>query len=135
MKKILKFVLAGMFSVVFIFTSVIPVDAAQTSLNAYADGPTIDSDTIQIGEVECYLYGSASCVEAGLLGNSCYWKARQYGDLADAGTNTYVSFGSNGSVANIMGKVKMVIASKAQTYEKNAGPIPKYTQATTVLYY
>lgn len=133
MKKLIKFISASILSVALMFSSVMPISAQQTDICAYASGETVSADTVIIGE-QCYLYGSASCTES-TLGNPCQWKAKQYGDLAAAGTNTYASFGHGTSYTNIMSKTKMVIGSVAQTYEKSAGVPHHYTQANTRLYY
>lgn len=134
MKTIIKFISVMTLSAAFMICFVMPVSASEKDISAYASEPTVSADTVTVSQ-ECYLYGSAACTDSGLLGNPCQWKARQYGDLAAAGTGTSASFGEGTSYTNIMSKTKMVIGSVAQTYEKKVGMPHHYTQANTRLYY
>lgn len=134
MKMIIKFISAMTLSVALMVGSAMSASASEKDISAYASGPTVSADTVTVSQ-ECYLYGSAACTDSGLLGNPCQWKAKQYGDLAAAGTGTSASFGQGSSYTNIMSKTKMVIGSVAQTYEKKAGAPHHYTQANTRLYY
>lgn len=135
MNKISKLASACILSVVLMISSVMPVFAAQTTVTASASGPTLAYTTIDVDK-ECHLYGSASCEEGTLAGNPCYWKARQYGELALAGTNTAASFGSDGEYDNIMSKSNMVTSGALLNYyEKSASAFTYYVKANTRLYY
>lgn len=97
MKMIIKFISAMTLSVALMVGSAMSASASEKDISAYASGPTVSADTVTVSQ-ECYLYGSAACTDSGLLGNPCQWKAKQYGDLAAAGTGTSASFGQGSSL-------------------------------------
>lgn len=136
MKKIFKLVLAGMFSAVLMFGSVMPAAAAEYDVTANFSGPNTNSKQIMI-DPTCFLYGYASCEPGTAVGHICLWVAKQTGSEPFAGTHTAASFGSDGEVDNIMKKSYMVTTypTTLHEYEKKAEAFKYYNQATTRLYY
>lgn len=145
MKKTVRLVSTGIIVSVLMISSVMPVYARGTrtigyrglekNISAYLSGPTLSTDTVEL-DPKCHFFGSAACEKGNAFGNPCYWKARQYGDLALTATMTSASFGSDSSWNNIMSKSKMVEAGAIlHVYEKSAEMYKYYEQANTRLYY
>lgn len=145
MKNIIKFVTTGILVSFLIISFSMPVYARGTrmigyrglekKISAYIGGPTLSSDTIEL-DPQCHFLGSAACEKGTAFGNPCYWKARQYGDLALTATMTSASFGSDASWDNILPKSPMVEAGAIlHVYEKSAETLKFYKQANTKLYY
>lgn len=145
MKKTIRLVSTGFLVSMLMISSVMPVYARgsrmigyqglKKEISAYIGGPTLSTDTIEL-DPKCHFFGSAACEKGTSFGNPCYWKARQYGDLALAATMTSASFGSDASWDNILPKSPMVEAgSILHVYEKTAETLKYYKQANTKLYY
>ena len=133
MKRISKLMLASMLSVALMFSSAMPAAAASDVLTAtLSDSPVSKNVSI---DTKCNLYGYVAITNGGAVGNPCHWLATQTGDLAATGTNTSVSFGTDGKYDNIMANKKMVVGGVVQRYEKDAGALHKYTSAHTMLNY
>lgn len=133
--RISRLLLVSTLSLAIMFSSVIPVAAAEKDLSASLDGNPAGV-LLELDPTYSF-YGYASCRSSeSLLGTICYWLARLGGSHPEHGTNAAASFGHDDSFTNIMDKSDMIIGDhKVVEYERSSNMFTYYKKANTRLYY